>query len=121
MTQQEIFQNMTKGEWKLSTQLQAWEINVDSPFSVVTVNNKFRKHEANKANAHAIVTAVNWWQKLMKQGINTESVENLYTALHNMLNWADFMRQKYGEGCLPASLEWNAEALTAASLKNKFG
>jgi hypothetical protein len=102
MNQQEIFQNMTKGYWQYGV------------FNQVTcrqghpLDGKVKDiapHVVNDCDGRAIVTAVNWWQKLMGQGINPESVEKHF-------NWED-------EVLVYLKSKWE-EDLTARKLLGKY-
>jgi hypothetical protein len=116
MNQQEIFKNMTKGYWQYGV------------FNQVTcrqghpLDGKVKDiapHVVNDCDGRAIVTAVNWWQKLMGQGINPESVETLVKLLEEAGQFIqDVIIAKYAGMKKSPDLitERIKEALTAATL-----
>jgi hypothetical protein len=119
MTQQQIFQNMTKGEWKLE------DSGLVSYYSVVTdADNDFdvlsvKKAHIKKANIEAITAAVN---NTYGKGINPEGVEATNKGLSDLIKWVELTAMPilktfgYDEEVLPKGFDKWKEALTAAKL-----
>lgn len=122
MNQQEIFQNMTKGDWfwavhpKKNTRLIVFADRIDNQVCEMNVELD------DNANAHAIVAAVNHWSKLIGKGINPESVEVTNKGLTDLIKWVELtampILRSYGhdDEILPKGLDKWKEALTAAKL-----
>jgi hypothetical protein len=104
MKQQEIFQNMTKGEWATTRYNDGqYAITVNG----VGYEERYLSDEEDQANGEAICYSVNLFQKLISQGINPEGVEKMYDTLN-------YIDTYYGEAMkLSAMIK---EALTAAKL-----
>jgi hypothetical protein len=117
MTQQEIFQNMTYGQWK--------EVEADSTYSIIKKDEQFgrificegiRGKGYGMADALAITSAVN---NTYGKGINPESVETLVKLLEEAGQFIqDVIIAKYAGMKKSPDLitERIKEALTAATL-----
>jgi hypothetical protein len=101
MNQQEIFQNMTKGEWK---ELNGFISDSDDNLICQFFDRFEDDMELALFNRPAIISAVN---NTYGKGINPESVENLYKLLEKEL-------EKYGPDTDGRYVI--EEALTAAKL-----
>lgn len=120
MTQTEIFQNMTKGEWEvMQPQWTEKRYTKGGPFhSIVTyaiatdrgqhVTEFTKDHKLEKyasADANAVALAVN---NTYGKGINPESVEKLKAFAEYVLTWNSFEDHPIGKKA--------KEALTAVKL-----
>jgi len=86
MNQTEIFQNMTKGEWKIMP-MQGVEINsTESRDSFIHCNDLSKDYHGvsvgDKANTELIIMM---HRNTIGKGINPESVEKMYNALKSIV------------------------------------
>lgn len=71
MNQEEMLQNMTKGEWEIANDLPE-----NSYPEIIRPSGERIYVQGNNAenDVAAIVIAVNWWQGIILKGINTKAV-----------------------------------------------
>lgn len=111
----QIFQNMTKGEWNVEQHRDSGHYYITSGiFGLIA--DSFGHESADKANMEGIVMM---HRETIGKGINPESVEKMKEALGKISNWLvcaaittpEDMAESFGE-----MLQTSEEALTASKL-----